>query len=81
MAKEKDYDAEFAKMYLDAMAKLADDMTDKAAIGLAQIVIDSVERDLTNPIAVARKPYIYWKVIQVLQQKLESISGEMRIEE
>lgn len=81
MAKEKDYDAEFAKMYLDAMAKLADDMTDKAAVGLAQIVIDSVERDLTNPIAVARKPYIYWKVIQVLQQKLESISGEMRIEE
>lgn len=81
MSSERDFEKEMEEMYLNAMENLADVMTERAAENMANMLIQSIEEDLTNPIAIARKPYIYWKVIQILQKKLESISGDVKVEE
>lgn len=78
---DKDFNEEMARAIIDGMNVMFDTMAENVAKKMAQDIIQMVEEELTCEPAKERKELIYLKIAEHLQNHVEKMSGEVKVEE
>lgn len=71
---------EMLRAMMDGINNMFDAMAENVARKLAQDIIKMLEEELTSEPAKQRKELIYLKIAEHLQNHVEKMSGEVKVE-
>lgn len=77
---DKDFNKEMVQAVMDGINNMFDAMAENVANKMAQDIIQMVEEELTCEPAKGRKELIYLKIAEALQNHVEKMSGEVKVE-
>lgn len=77
---DKDFNEEMARAIMDGLNNMFDTMAENVAKKIAQDIIQMVDEELTTEPARERKELIYLKIAEQLQNHVEEMSGEVKVE-
>jgi len=76
-----EFEREMANILLDNIEELMDVMAEKVAKKVANDFVELIESTIDEEHLVQRRPLIYTTIAKELQNYVEKISGEVKVEE